>query len=117
MWRLTCGRRRRPVLAERQQELRPHQLLIGCRGGGPRRLDDLIGGGGAGGRDGDLAELPGEVSGAEAAVHLQADAAVLTEQRAEDCGGDGPGSAQFGSFWVGTSSRTAEERLSDHSEN
>lgn len=109
MRRLTCGRRRHAVLAERQQELRPHQRLIGRRGGGRRRLDDLIGGGGAGGRDGDLAELPGEVGGAEAAIRLQADAAVLTEQRAEDCGGHGPGSAQFGSFWVGNSSRTAEE--------
>lgn len=66
------------------------QILIGR---GQRRLDDLIGGGGRGGRgygvgsDGDLAELPCEVWRAEAAILLQADASILTEQRTEDCKG------------------------------
>ena len=69
-------------------ELRPGQLLVGRQ---QRRFDDLIGGGGrAGGggggrrRDGDVAELSGEVGGTEAAVLLETDAAVLTEQRTDD---------------------------------
>ena len=89
--RLTSSHRRLLVVSQRHQELRPGQLLI--HGGEQRRLDNLIGGGGqrgggshgGGGGEGQLAELPSEVWRAETAILLQADAAVLTEQRTEDC--------------------------------
>lgn len=61
--------------------------LVGGGGGRGSSADGGGGGGGHGGGDGDLAELAGEGGGTEAAVRLQADASVLTQQRAEDCRG------------------------------
>lgn len=58
-------------------------LLIGCQGGAGRWLLDVIGGGRG---DRDVAELPGEVGRAQAAVLLDADAPILTQQGAQDCG-------------------------------
>lgn len=66
------------------------QLLIGRQQGG---LDDLVDGEAPGRRgdslrrDGDVAELPGEVGGTEAAILLHTDAPVLAEQRTQNCGG------------------------------
>lgn len=83
-------------LSQRHEELWLGQLLIGRHGRQQRRFDHLIGGGrgrggtvgcGQGGGHGDLAELPSEGGRTEAAVRLQADASVLTQQRAEDCRG------------------------------
>lgn len=98
--RLTSSPPRLLVRSQRQEKLRPGQLLIGCHGREQRWFDDLIGGGGrgscsysSGGGSGggrgnrDLAELPGEVWWAETAILLQADASVLTEQRTQDCRG------------------------------
>lgn len=99
--RLTSSHRRLLVVSQRHQELRPGQLLI--HGGEQHGLDDLIGGGGrgggggghgGGGGQGQLAELPREVWRAETAILLQADAAVLTEQRTEDCRTDSTGNTR-----------------------
>lgn len=78
---LTSGPRRLLAVSQRHDEVGLGQRLMTRRGGEQRRLDDVVGGGR---RGADLAELAGEVWRAETAIGLQADAAVLTEQRTED---------------------------------